>query len=65
MQPQACNCKLTWKLLERLVSMDIQVPLLVGGDFNEVLALVEISSGNDRCQVAMRGFNDVLNHCSL
>lgn len=65
MQPQACNCKLTWKLLERLVSMDIQVPLLVGGDFNEVLALVEISSGNDRCRVAMRGFNDVLNHCSL
>ena len=42
-----------------------KIPTLVGGDFNEVLALSEVKEGSDRCRVAMMGFNDVLNRCFL
>lgn len=54
----------TWHLMNTLKPMD-GVPLLVGGDFNKIVAQHEKNGGNLRSKHQIKDFQSILDYCQI
>lgn len=54
----------SWKLMERLHNL-MDIPWLVGGDFNEIISDAEKNGGARRRDTQMQAFRDMIDSCAL
>lgn len=62
--PEAALRPRTWELLRKLKDLS-NLPWMLLGDFNEIVALEETCGRDDQSLVQMAGFRDVLADCEL
>ena len=62
--PEENNKHHTWELV-RSLCMNGEIPLVVGGDFNEILEYGEKEGGADRIRPKMANFRDAMDDCGL
>lgn len=55
---------MTWNHIRHLCE-DSHLPLIIGGDFNEILSYDEKEGASDRVRREMNGFQNVLEECEL
>lgn len=61
---ETCKREESWTFLEQL-SGKMDLPLVIMGDFNEIMHEGEKMGGNQRLASQMRHFCDVINRCNL
>ncbi|XP_021736509.1 uncharacterized protein LOC110703057 [Chenopodium quinoa] len=62
--PEESNKHQTWRLIHHLCE-GADCPIVLGGDFNEILSSEEIEGGADRERREMQSFRDVMDLCEL